>query len=128
MQFLRVTLFSLLTLSLAPACTTLGVSEDNLGSGGPDGGCDRTGSGAACTLDSDCPSHEECEHGTCQLHGSVCDDGGDDDDGGSGSDDGDDGGSDDPQGDECTVDTDCGSGLECEDGWCKPHGGDGEDD
>lgn len=80
-------------------------------------------SGAACTADADCPANEECEDGACKAHGGddcVEDDGVDDD----GVDDGADDNGEDPQGGECTVDTDCGSGLECEDGLCKPHGGD----
>ena len=50
--------------------------------------------------------------------------GGDDDGGNGGDDDGGNGGDDDPQGDECSVDSDCSGGLECEDGFCIPHGGD----
>jgi len=89
------------------------------------------------------PGYErEIEHGQafCKPHGGDDDGGtggdddgnGGDDDGGNGDDD-DDGngddddggvGDDDPQGDECSVDADCSGGLECEDGFCIPHGGD----
>jgi hypothetical protein len=64
------------------------------------------------------PGYElEIEHGQafCMPHGGDDDAPGDDD--GSGDDDA-------PQGDECAVDVDCGGGLECEDGFCVPHGGD----
>ncbi|MEZ4361581.1 MAG: hypothetical protein R3B48_15445 [Kofleriaceae bacterium] len=44
------------------------------------------------------------------------------------------GGHDDPQGNECAIDSDCGAGFECEHGFCKEddvnddHGGGGNDD
>lgn len=126
-------LTTLLLASLLSACTTLGFEDGSLsGSGSGSGSCDDTASGLTCSVDADCPADEECEHGTCQLHGSCTEDGpdggtDDDDDGGSDDDDGgaddDDGGSDDPQGTECVADADCTGGLECEDGFCVPHGG-----
>lgn len=114
--------FLLLAFSsfLFTGCVELGLDDGGLSGRNPDGGtCDRTGSGAVCSSDSDCPSNEECEHGTCQLHGSVC--GGSGDGGGSGSGSGSgDGG--DQQGNQCVRDSDCTNGLECEDGYCVPHG------
>lgn len=92
-----------------------------------------SGTGAACTTDKDCATGLECEHATCQPHQS-----GDHDAGVKGGDDqgeGDDGqgtaSGDDDQGEHdghdagtakaCTAGTDCATGQECDDGFCKDH-------
>ncbi len=96
----------LLTMILA-AC---GTDATDSTTGASNGTTTCPSSGAACSVDTDCPANEECEDGACKAHGGddCTEDNGVDDD---------------PQGNECTLDADCGAGLECEDGFCKPHGG-----
>jgi hypothetical protein len=74
-----------------------------------------------CSSDSQCGAGLECDDGRCKAHG------GDDSD-----DDSDDDSSHDDAGVTsatgsvtlaCTTDSQCGAGLECDDGRCKAHGG-----
>lgn len=125
----KMTLATAFSALLFTACTTLGIGDSNSNvTGSGSDSCDRTGSGLTCSADSDCASDEECEDGTCKLHGSVCDsdddDSDDDDDDDDDSDDtdadDDDGGPNTwttPLGGACTFDSECVSD-ECEHGVC----------
>lgn len=114
---------------LAAACTSSGVgSTTGAVKGNNNAACQAQSSGAACTADADCAADEECDDGKCKLH--ECNDSADDDandDNGTDPDDPNDDNGNDPGGGsaQCTVNADCASGLECEDGICKAHGGGG---